>query len=74
VDAIRGAEGGVSAAREVLFEFVQQGAAVRVAAVDSVTGLEAVIVGPAGAPRGDLQRLALRKLERLRARAGDRDR
>ena len=52
-------------AREILFEFVQVGAQMRVAAVDSATGLEAVVIAPANAARVDLERLALRKLQRL---------
>lgn len=53
--------------REILVEFVQQGAYMRVAAVDTETGTEAVIVGPANAARHDLEALAVRKLERLLA-------
>lgn len=51
--------------REILFEFVQVGAQVRVAAVDAATGAEAVVMGPANAARVDLERLALRKLMRM---------
>jgi hypothetical protein len=54
--------------REVLFEFTQIGAAVRVAAIDAASGVEVTVMGPASATRGDLQRLALGKLKaRLRA-------
>jgi E3 ubiquitin-protein ligase DOA10 len=56
---------GADAARDVIFEFVTQGAYMRVAAVDVVSGTEAVIVGPANAARHDLEALALRKLRRL---------
>lgn len=53
---------------EVLFEFRQVGAAVRVAAIDAESGVEVTVMGPAGASRADLQRLALTKLKaRLRA-------
>jgi hypothetical protein len=52
------------AEREVLFEFVQLGAYVRVAAVDAASGVEVVVMGPAGAARADLERLAVQKLER----------
>jgi len=48
--------------REVLFEFKQVGAAVRVAAIDAATGTEVTVMGPATASRNDLQRLALNKL------------
>lgn len=50
--------------REVYFEFVMLGNAVRVSAICSVTGTEVQVIGPANAARHDLERLALRKLER----------
>lgn len=50
--------------REVLFEFTQLGACVRVAAVDALSGVEVVVMGPAAAARTDLMRLAVKKLER----------
>jgi len=54
--------------REVLFEFKQIGAVIRVAAIDSATGIEVTVMGPAAASRSDLQRLALGKLKaRLKA-------
>ena len=49
----------------MIFEFVTQGAYMRVAAVDVASGTEAVIVGPANAARYDLEALALRKLKHL---------
>lgn len=59
------------AEREVLFEFVQLGATVRVAAVDALSGVEVVVMGPASAARGDLERLAVQKLQRrLRSAPG----
>lgn len=48
---------------EVLFEFRQVGATVRVAAIDAATGTEVTVMGPATASRNDLQRLALNKLK-----------
>jgi hypothetical protein len=55
------------APRDVYFEFTVIGATVKVAAIDSVTGIEVSVVGPAGAARSDLERLALGKLKaRLR--------
>ncbi len=54
-------------ARDVIFEFVIQGAYMRVAAVDVETGVEAVTLGPANAARSDLEALALRKLNHLLA-------
>lgn len=50
--------------RNVIFEFVQRGHAVRVAAVDVITGIEVVIQGPANAARHDLERVAYNKLMR----------
>lgn len=49
---------------EVYFEFRIHGTSVRVTAIDEATGLEVVVVGPASAARHDLERLALRKLEK----------
>jgi hypothetical protein len=51
------------AGREVLFEFTVIGRSVRVAALDAATGVEVTVVGPAGAMRSDLERLALAKLK-----------
>lgn len=48
---------------EVYIEFVVQGAFVKATAIDSKTGTEASIMGPAGAARADLSAAALRKLE-----------
>jgi len=59
-----------TADREVYFEFTALGSAVRVAAIDSVTGIEVVIVGPANASAADLERLALMKLKARLAREG----
>jgi hypothetical protein len=50
--------------REVIFEFVALGDAVRVAAVDVATGEEVIVTGPASAPQSDLERIAGRKLAR----------
>jgi hypothetical protein len=51
---------------EVLVEFVAIGNSVKVTAVDPVTGLEAVIIGPANAPRSALADAARRKLDALK--------
>jgi hypothetical protein len=48
---------------DVYFEFTTIGSAVRVAAIDALSGLEVTVVGPASASRTDLERLALRKLQ-----------
>jgi hypothetical protein len=58
--------------REVYFEFTALGAVVKVAAIDAQTGLEVSVMGPAGAPRGDLQRLALQKLRARLAKGPER--
>jgi hypothetical protein len=50
--------------REVLFEFYRVGAYVKVSAVDPVTYTEVQIMGPAGAERELLERIAIRKLRR----------
>jgi uncharacterized protein DUF6898 len=56
--------------REVYFEFTPYGRSVKVAAIDAQTGTEVTVIGPAGAARADLERLALQKLRaRLRANA-----
>ena len=59
-----------TADREVYFEFTALGSAVRVSAIDSATGIETVIVGPANASAADLERLALNKLRARLAREG----
>jgi hypothetical protein len=48
---------------EVYIEFVVHATSVKVTAIDSKTGVEASIVGPANAPRDGLSALAVRKLE-----------
>ena len=54
--------------REVYFEFTAIGSAVKVVAMDSVTGIEVVAMGPASASQADLQQLALGKLKARLAR------
>ena len=58
--------------RDVYFEFTVVGAAVRVSAIDSVTGIEVVTIGPASASQADLQQLALAKLKARLAREASR--
>ncbi|MBE7734455.1 DUF6898 family protein [Devosia faecipullorum] len=48
----------------VLFEFVQIGQQMRVAAIDEASGVEVVVITPLNASRNDMQRLALAKLQR----------
>jgi uncharacterized protein DUF6898 len=59
---------GDPAGRDIYFEFTVVGAAVRVAAIDSATGIEVTVMGPATAARSDLERLALQKLKARLAR------
>ena len=54
--------------REYYIEFYVAGNSVKVSAVDSQTGLEAMVVGPLNAAKSDLQKLAIRKLELLLAK------
>lgn len=51
-------------AASVYFEHTAVGAYLRVAAICAETGTEVVVMGPAHAAPHDLERLALRKLER----------
>lgn len=48
----------------VLFEFVQMGQVMRVAAIDEVTGTEVFVITPVSASRLQMQRVALAKLKR----------
>ena len=48
---------------EIFVEFVVQGSVVKVTAIDSKTGTEASIMGPANASRDALQAAAVRKLD-----------
>jgi len=53
--------------REVYFEFIAVGNAVKCTAIDSVTAIEVSVMGPLSASQADLQQLALQKLKaRLR--------
>ena len=51
--------------KEIYVEFVIMGNTVKVTAIDSETGLEASVIGPAGAPRAAMADAARRKLEYL---------
>ncbi len=53
---------------EILIEFVVQGAFVKVTAIDTATGVEGSIVGPANAQRNILSQNALRKLQYVLAK------
>ena len=56
--------------REVYFEFVKIGNAVKITAVDSLTAVEVSVMGPANAAQSDLERVALRKLKERIKREG----
>ena len=51
--------------RDVYVELIAQGNVVKATAIDSQTGIEATIVGPASAGRAALEAAAIRKLEYL---------
>ncbi len=53
---------------EIYIEIVSVGRMLKVVAVDSATGLEATVIAPSATPRSDLERVAVRKLQRLVAR------
>ena len=59
--------------REVIFEFVQVGTAVKVTAVDVASGVEASIVGSPAAREAALKRLTLQKLTHMLERRGRQD-
>jgi hypothetical protein len=61
---------GDGADREIYFEFIAIGNAVKVIAIDSVTGIEVSTMGPASASQADLQQLATAKLKARLRREG----
>lgn len=50
--------------RQIYFEFQTLGAQVRVAAIDSETGIEVIIIAPKAASQLQMQTIAKAKLER----------
>jgi hypothetical protein len=58
----------MSAEREVIFEFLRIGAALKVTAVDAETGTEASMVGDPNAGQETLRRLAKQKLDYVMSR------
>jgi hypothetical protein len=58
----------LSGKSEILIEFIVQGNVVKATAIDSVTGREACIVGPANAGRDVLAQAAARKLKYVLAK------
>ena len=61
----------MSMERDIIFEFVRIGTSVKVTAVDTASGVEAVIVGDPTAGEATLKRLARRKLDYVLARRKD---
>ena len=59
---------GQSGGREVYVEFLQQGGFVKATAIDPASGIEASVMGPAGAAREALSAAAIRKLQYVLAR------
>ena len=58
--------------RDVYFEHIAIGNAVKVTAIDSLTAIEVSIMGPVTASQSDLELLALRKLKaRLARQSGE---
>jgi hypothetical protein len=56
--------------REVIYEFIRVGGAVKVTAVDAASGIEATIVGDPAVGETALKRLAKQKLEYVMERRG----
>ena len=54
--------------RAVYFEHIAIGNSVKVTAIDSLTAIEVSVIGPVGAAKSDLERLALQKLKARLAR------
>lgn len=55
--------------REIIFEFIRRGPAVKVTAVDPTTGVEVTIVGDPTVGEAALKRLARQKLDYVLAKA-----
>jgi hypothetical protein len=58
----------MSAEREVIFEFLRIGAALKVTAIDVASGIEASMVGDPNAGQEILRRLAKQKLDYVMGR------
>jgi hypothetical protein len=58
----------MSAEREVIFEFLRIGAALKVTAIDVATGTEVAMVGDPHAAQETLRRLAKQKLDYVMGR------
>jgi hypothetical protein len=53
-----------SASGRVLFEFIQAGGQMRIAAIDEATGIEVVVIAPLSATQRQMEQLAMAKLRR----------
>jgi hypothetical protein len=58
----------MSAEREVIFEFLRIGAALKVTAIDVASGIEVAMVGDPHAGQETLRRLAKQKLDYVMSR------
>jgi hypothetical protein len=58
----------MSAEREVIFEFLRIGAALKVTAIDAASGTEVSMVGDPNAGQETLRRLAKQKLDYVMSR------
>jgi hypothetical protein len=63
----------LASGREVLIEIVTIGAYAKVSAIDSATGTEISITGPAEADRTTLEAAAIRKLQFVLGKQGVKD-
>lgn len=54
----------VPARGEIYLEFIPVGSQVKLVAVDAASGVEVTVFGPASVSRSDLERIAVRKLNR----------
>ena len=57
--------------REIFVEFVTLGNSLKATAIDGQSGIEASVIGPAGAPRSTMAEAARRKLEFLLKKNSD---
>lgn len=61
----RGRSGADGRRGGVIYEFLPRGSYIKVSAIDEHTGTEVSIVGDARVSQADLQRIALRKLDKV---------
>jgi hypothetical protein len=61
----------MAAEREIIFEFLRIGAALKVTAIDAASGTEVSIVGDPKASQETLRRLARQKLDYVMSRRPD---